>query len=106
RTTGYTQGNVDTINWSGYIGYSSGNAYFTNQILIRGEATVRGKKIRYAQFSDSGDSGSIIVEDPSRNPVGLLFAGSSTYTIANEIDRVLSELQTPESGALTVDDGN
>jgi len=106
RTTGQTYGTVDAVNWSGYIGYSNGNAYFTGQIIIRGEATQRGKKIRYSQFSAGGDSGSLIVEGTSRAPVGLLFAGSSTFTIANEIGTVLDELESSASGNLTIDDGN
>src|SRR5439155_878204 len=42
-------------------------------------------------FSGGGDSGSLIVtDDGNLNPVGLLFAGSSTVTIANRIDLVLN----------------
>src|SRR3989449_6965451 len=42
-------------------------------------------------FSGGGDSGSLIVtDDQNRSPVGLLFAGSSTQTIANRIDLVLN----------------
>lgn len=48
-------------------------------------------------FSAGGDSGSLIVADAKgknasdRNkPVGLLFAGSDLFTIANPIDAVLS----------------
>ena len=45
-------------------------------------------------FSAGGDSGSLIVVDSERTddhhkPVGLLFAGSSLYTIANPIGPVL-----------------
>jgi serine protease len=42
-------------------------------------------------FSLGGDSGSLIIsDDVNKNPVGLLFAGSNTNTIANRIDLVLS----------------
>ena len=45
------------------------------------------------EFSSSGDSGSLIVDlSAPPHPVGLLFAGSDTITIANPIDRVLSSL--------------
>jgi len=41
-------------------------------------------------FSGGGDSGSLIVtDDANLNPVGLLFAGSSSVTIGNRIDLVL-----------------
>ena len=46
-------------------------------------------------FSAGGDSGSLIVtNNGSHNPVGLLFAGSSTTTIANPIGQVLQRLGT------------
>lgn len=89
RTTGLTRGFVDAINVAVNVGYDSGTAYFEDQIIIRGEARQRGKRLFYSQFSDSGDSGSLIVSDPGRAPVGLLFAGSSTLTVANPIDLVL-----------------
>ena len=56
-------------------------------------------------FSQGGDSGSLIVTyDPDnaneKKPVGLLFAGSSTHTIANPIDLVLDRF------GVTIDDGS
>ena len=42
--------------------------------------------------SISGDSGSLIVRRPGNRATGLLFAGSSTHTIANHIGDVLSAL--------------
>jgi len=54
-----------------------------------------------AGFSGGGDSGSLIVTDNgSLNPVGLLFAGSSTQTIVNRIDLVLSYFN------VAIDNGN
>jgi hypothetical protein len=45
------------------------------------------------RFSAGGDSGSLIVTKGTllgdRRPVGLLFAGSPTTTLANPIDAVL-----------------
>jgi hypothetical protein len=55
---------------------------FTNQIVID-----------QGDFSAGGDSGSLIVSnDASKQPVGLLFAGSPTATIANPAGTVLSAL--------------
>lgn len=52
-------------------------------------------------FSDGGDSGSLIVTDDSNaNPVGLLFAGSDTRTLANRIDLVLERFD------VSIDDGS
>ena len=52
------------------------------------------------KFLKSGDSGSLMVEDVTNNPraVGLLFAGSSSYAIANPIDDVLSFLNASMVG--------
>lgn len=85
RTTGCTSTSptksnegITAINATVNVSYDLGVAHFVNQIVI----TKRG-------FSAGGDSGSLIV-DLNGNPVGLLFAGSSTTTIANPIGAVLS----------------
>lgn len=86
RTTGLTKGQVYAVNATVNVGYSSGVARFVNQIIITPGA-----------FSAGGDSGSLVVADgkgrdkaDDRKPVGLLFAGSDLFTIANPIDDVLS----------------
>jgi hypothetical protein len=90
RTTGLTFGNVVSISADIMINYGADcgssvtqPAMFTDQILISS-----------GTFSAGGDSGSLIVEDVESNPrpVGLLFAGSSSYTIANPIGPVLQSL--------------
>lgn len=85
RTTGLTKGKVTAINAIINVGYSGGTARFTNQIVVQPASGVG--------FIKSGDSGSLLVTDPGRNPVGLLFAGNSngTMAIANPIGPVLSE---------------
>jgi PKD repeat protein len=90
RTTGLTTGNVTGINGAFLVRYSRSYAIFYDQITIE----VTG-------FSAGGDSGSLIVtNDDSKNPVGLLFAGSDTLTIANPINAVLNRFN------VTVDDGS
>jgi hypothetical protein len=86
RTTGLTTGSVYAINATLNVEYSAGVARFVNQIVIQPGG-----------FSAGGDSGSLIVVDgkgPNQNhdrePVGLLFAGSIFFTIANPIDAVLT----------------
>ncbi len=70
------QGGIDAaVN----IGYSSGTARFVDQILITPGSFIR-----------SGDSGSLMVTDPGKNPVGLLFASGSGIAVANPIDLVLA----------------
>lgn len=84
RTTGCTHGKVSAINASVSVQYEAGVATFVNQVVIS------GKK---GAFSDSGDSGSLIVtDDANANPVALLFAGGGRTTIGNPIDAVLNAL--------------
>ena len=97
RTTGKTIGTVDAINMTVDICYKTRGPFrckdlarFVNQIVI-----IDGS------FSAGGDSGSgIVTNDGKNNPVALLFAGSSSHTIANPIDAVLSAL------GVTIDDGS
>ena len=95
RTTGHTFGTVSVIDADVDVSYSRGcggggtqTARFTGQIVITP-----------GSFSAGGDSGSLIVEANAADAnsglpraVGLLFAGSSTDTIANPIDAVLGAL--------------
>lgn len=89
RTTGFTTGSISSINTSVNVGYQRGcgsgkkfTVSYTGQIIINSST-----------FSAGGDSGSLIVtNNASHNPVGLLFAGSSTTTIANPINLVLTRL--------------
>ena len=52
-------------------------------------------------FSGPGDSGSLIVtNDADRKPVGLLYAGSDTDTIANRIDLLLNRFGVTIDGGI------
>jgi hypothetical protein len=84
RTTQLTKGTITAINATVNVGYSSGTALFVQQIVVYSNKPV----------IKPGDSGSLLVTDPGRNPVGLLFAGTSSgkYAIANQIGDVLSAL--------------
>jgi hypothetical protein len=86
RTTQFTRGRITDINFTGWVGYgNAGKALFCNQIVVQ--------SVDAKPFSAGGDSGSLIVTDEKAgNPVGLLFAGSSTHTIANPIAKVLAAL--------------
>jgi hypothetical protein len=91
RTTGTTTGTIDAIDVSVNVQYQircgQGTRYiisYTNQIIINSST-----------FSAGGDSGSLILSnDVCFQPVGLLFAGSSSTTVANPISEVLTNLGT------------
>ena len=90
RTTGLSSSKVSGLNATINIVYDNecaggarGTATFTGQIVIENKGT---------KFLDSGDSGSLMVENVAATPraIGLLYAGSSRTAIANPIDDVLS----------------
>jgi hypothetical protein len=92
RTTGLTRSAVSGLNASINITYENECAgsqaftkTFTGQIVITNNGS---------RFLNSGDSGSLMVEDVTSNPrpVGLLYAGSSFTAIANPVDDVLTFL--------------
>lgn len=96
RTTGWTHGTVSELNVTVDVCYAQRGlkctklARFVNQIGITP-----------GTFSDGGDSGSLIVTDnANKNPVALLFAGSSTRTLANPINAVLQRF------GVTIDNGS
>jgi len=84
RTTGYRVGQITSVETDVTVGYAMGNVQFTDQILIVGNNN--------QPFSAAGDSGSLILERGSNKAVALLFAGSTTHTIANHIGDVLKAL--------------
>jgi hypothetical protein len=86
RTTQLTKGRITDCNAAIRISFYPPNvALFKNQIVI--------KSLTSKPFSQAGDSGSLIVTQDGNRPVGLLSAGSNVITIANPIQRVLSDLK-------------
>jgi hypothetical protein len=95
RTTGLTRSTVAGLNANINVGYSTecaGSSFtksFTGQILVNNR-----------RFLNSGDSGSLLVEDVTTNPraVGLLYAGSNTIAVANPINAVLNHFNVSMVG--------
>jgi hypothetical protein len=81
RTTRHTVGVVMDIAADIRVRFGTEVADFENQLEVNG---VNGG------FSDSGDSGSLIVDAVSRRAVALLFAGGGASTFANPIEPVLT----------------
>jgi hypothetical protein len=102
RTTGLTTSSISGLNATISVQYENecagGVAFtktFTGQIVIAN---------RGSRFLNSGDSGSLMVQNVTTNPkaVGLLYAGSSTSAIANPISQVLQFLGTKLGGTATM----
>jgi len=80
RTTATTNGTIDMLNATVDVGYGGSLvATYENQLVA-------------GAMSSPGDSGSLVVDGTDPLAVGLLFAGSSTTTVINPIDRVLDLL--------------
>jgi hypothetical protein len=80
RTTNFTTGRITAINATVDVGYGGGRvARFVDQIIT-------------TNMSAGGDSGSLVLS-MDNVAVGLLFAGSSVATIANQIENVRSLLR-------------
>ncbi len=86
-----TKGEITGINATVNVRYSSGTARFVKQIEV---VSIKGP------FLKPGDSGSLLVTDPGKKPVGLIFAGnrSGKIAIANPIDAVLDKLNVTIDG--------
>ena len=96
RSTGLTCSTITSLNTSAQVDYqpscNAGTTFsvtFTNQIVIAG-----------GSFSASGDSGALVVDSNTAQPVGLLYAGNDTSTVANPINDVLNALADPSTGAV------
>ena len=101
--TGLTCAPILAINASISIEYqkacNSGTTFtlvYVNQVDIGGVG-----------FSAAGDSGSLIVTQDTADPVGLLYGGSDSDTVANPVADVLAQLADPATGEkpLFVGDG-
>ncbi len=90
RTTGLTCSTVGAVGVSVSVQYDQScggavafTATFSNQISVNG-----------GNFSAGGDSGSLIVTSNTSHPVGLLYAGSATDTVANPMADVFKAFTT------------
>ena len=103
RTTGLTCASISATNLDVEVDYykncAETEAYltktYTNQLAIEGN-----------QFSDAGDSGSLVVDVSNAEPVGLFFAGGVTNSgvsegVANPAPTVLAELSAQQGTTYT-----
>jgi hypothetical protein len=98
RSSGLTCSTISSVNTIVDIDYStscSGGTSFTveydNQIVISG-----------GSFSAAGDSGSLVVNKSTAQPVGLLYGGDTTSTVANPIGAVLNALTDSQGNVPTM----
>jgi hypothetical protein len=102
RTTGLTRSRVTGLNATILVTYENecaGGAAFTKTYTGQIVVANNGSK-----FLNSGDSGSLLVEDVATTPraAGLLYAGSSTAAVANPIAEVLEYISAVTGANATI----
>src|SRR6266481_2561039 len=88
RTSGLSCSTVAATNLSTSVTYQTqcnGGTSFT--VMYRNQVSVSG-----GGFSAGGDSGSLIVDQGTADPVALLYGGSDTDTVGNPVGDVLTAL--------------
>ncbi|MEY8213467.1 MAG: PKD domain-containing protein [Colwellia sp.] len=101
RTTGHTHGAVELLDATVDVCYETQGPFRckTSANFIHQFGITDGN------FSDGGDSGSLIVTgDINKQPVALLFAGNSDYTFASPIELVLESFTPEIPDDFTIDD--
>jgi hypothetical protein len=92
RTSGLTCSTVAATNLSTSVTYQTlCNGGTTFSVTYRNQISVSG-----GGFSAGGDSGSLIVDQLTADPVALLYGGSDTDTVGNPVGDVLTELADPQ----------
>jgi hypothetical protein len=92
RTTGLTCSTVAATNLSTSVTYQTlCNGGTTFSVTYRNQISVSG-----GGFSAGGDSGSLIVDQLTADPVALLYGGSDTDTVGNPVGDVLTALADPQ----------
>ena len=92
RTTGLTCDLIEATNVTVQVRYENTCGSKTTFVVTYDNQV----EIASATFSAAGDSGSLIVNALTAEPVALLFAGDNTSTIANPIKAVLAALPDPQ----------
>ena len=97
RSTGLTCSTITAINANVQVTYSTKCGGGTNFMVtfMNDQIVING-----GTFSAAGDSGSLVVDSQTAQPVGLLYAGSPTNTVANPISDVLNALKDPMTMAV------
>ena len=89
RSSSLTCSTVDAIEIQASVSYQKGcDTGATFSVTYTGQVSVAG-----GSFSAAGDSGSLIVDENTADPVALLYGGSDTDTVANPVADVLNALQ-------------
>jgi hypothetical protein len=97
RSSSLTCSTVDAVQLQTSVSYQKGcNTGANFSVTFTGQISVAG-----GTFSAAGDSGSLIVDQNTADPVALLYGGSDTDTVANPVADVLTALQDSQGNRPT-----
>lgn len=97
RSSSLTCSTVGAIEIQTSVSYQKGCSIGTTfSVIFSGQISVSG-----GGFSGSGDSGSLVVDENTADPVALLYAGSDTDTVGNPVADVLTALEDSQGNRPT-----
>jgi hypothetical protein len=97
RSSSLTCSTVGAIEIQTSVSYQKGCSIgATFSVIFSGQISVSG-----GAFSASGDSGSLVVDENTADPVALLYAGSDTDTVGNPVADVLTALEDSQGNRPT-----
>jgi hypothetical protein len=97
RSSSLTCSTIDAIQLQTSVSYQKGcNTGANFPVNYTGQISVSG-----GTFSAEGDSGSLIVDQNTADPVALLYGGSDTDTVGNPVADVLAALQDSQGNRPT-----
>jgi hypothetical protein len=97
RSSSLTCSTIDAVQLQTSVSYQKGcNTGANFSVTFTGQISVAS-----GTFSAAGDSGSLIVDQNTADPVALLYGGSDTDTVANPVADVLSALQDSQGNRPT-----
>ena len=97
RTTGLTCASIGTINLTVDVDYNPSCGSKTVSFTVRYSNQI---DIASSTFSNAGDSGSLVVNAQTAQPIGLLYGGGPSDTVAHPIQAVLNALPDPNNKAV------
>ncbi len=97
RSSSLTCSTVDAVQVQTSVSYQKGcNTGANFSVMYTGQVSVAG-----GTFSASGDSGSLIVDENTADPVALLYGGSDTDTVGNPVADVLTAFEDSQGNRPT-----
>jgi len=84
RTTFFTEGEIEDVSFRSPFAYDVGQCTFTDQVVVKG--------LNNQPFALDGDSGSVLVDEATKQATALLFAVSDGMAFCNRLTSVLELL--------------